>query len=239
MHFKNFIGIASLVFAGFNCVFASGIQGSEPVSGNNRLLFGPQIPQQKQQLLKSEKGKPVLYNSLGVGIPTNSSDLNNFMGTLTLGGNHISYRKWGVGISWRVGLGDILSNRDKAISSVSYQNAKDNGWFTGNPITQYLYSANFNLVLPITKKIPFYVGTGPTRVKVFEATRPVWLNPSDPDEFVLNEEKTGFKLNWGAGVFVPITSRVILNLGYDHLPQRVFVGIAISSPYNWEDIDLW
>ena len=92
MQFKNIIGIASLVFASFNCVFASGIEGIEAVSGNNRLLFGPQIAQQKQQLLKSEKGKPVLYNSLGVGIPTNSSDLNNFMGTLTLGGNHISYR---------------------------------------------------------------------------------------------------------------------------------------------------
>jgi len=29
----------------------------------------------------------------------------------------------------------------------------------------------------------------------------------------------------------------VLNLAYDYLPGTVFVGIAISGPFNYEDID--
>jgi hypothetical protein len=53
------------------------------------------------------------------------------------------------------------------------------------------------------------------------------------------DRKLEFKLNFGFGIFVPVFKRVVLNVGYDHRPQSVFVGIAISGPFNYEDLDMW
>ncbi len=181
------------------------------------------------QILAENKGKAVFYNSLGMGVLPSQQ--------LMIGGNHISYRKFGFGLSWRVGLQSILETREKNFSSVLYENAQKNGWFTGEVSKNYAYNGCLNFVIPITKKIPFYVGAGVTRIRQFDAIHP--LGDPTVTEWVVNENETKFDANFTAGVFVPLSSRIILNVGYDHLPQTVFVGICIASPYVWEDIDMW
>lgn len=182
-----------------------------------------------KQISAENKGKAVFYNSLGMGVLPSEH--------LMIGGNHISYRKFGFGLSWRVGLQSILETREKNFSSVLYENAQKNGWFTGEVSKNYVYNGCLNFVIPITKKIPFYAGAGFTRIRQFDAIHP--LGDPTVTEWIVNENETKFDLNFNAGVFVPLTSRVILNVGYDHLPQTVFVGICIASPYVWEDIDMW
>jgi opacity protein-like surface antigen len=185
---------------------------------------------QKNQLkMATDKGKAVNYNALGIGVFPSSE--------LMAGGNHVNYRRYGFGISWRVGVQAILDIRKMNISNISIDNAGKNSWLTGNHINQYAYSINFNYVKALTKKIPFYMGAGLTRIRTLSEVN-AYGNPLIK-EWIMNEKETGFALNFGAGVFLPITSRLILNVGYDYQPQTMFIGICIASPYNWEDIDLW
>jgi hypothetical protein len=182
-----------------------------------------------QQILKENKGKPILYNSFGMGVLPHQE--------LMFGGNHISFRKIGFGVSWRVGARSIIETREKNFSTVLFENAIKNKWFTGEVSTNYVYNACFNFVLPITKKIPVYFSAGVTRIRQFDAIHPL----GDPNitEWIVNENETKFDLNLNAGVFVPISGRFVLNVGYDHLPQTVFVGICITGPYVYEDLDMW
>ncbi len=182
-----------------------------------------------QHILKENKGKPILYNSLGMGVLPHKE--------LMIGGNHISFRKIGFGVSWRVGARSIIETREKNFSSVLFENAAKNKWFTGEISRNYVYNACLNFVLPITKKIPVYIGAGVTRIRQFDAIHP--LGDPNKTEWIVNENETKFEMNLNVGVFVPLTSRIILNVGYDHLPQTLFVGICIASPYVWEDIDMW
>jgi hypothetical protein len=182
-----------------------------------------------KKILEENKGKAVLYNSLGMGVLPHDA--------LMAGGNHVSYRKYGFGISWRVGVKSILDTREKLFSSVTFENASNNKWFTGEVSRNYVYNGCLNFVLPITKKIPFYVGAGVTRIRQFDAIHP--LGDPTATEWIVNEDETKFDLNLTAGVFVPISGRFLLNVGYDHLPQTVFVGICITGPYVYEDLDMW
>jgi hypothetical protein len=179
--------------------------------------------------LATNKGKAVNYNALGMGILPSTE--------LMVGGNHVNYRRHGFGISWRVGVQAILDVKKLNISGISLENAEKNNWLTGNTTTKYAYSINFNYVKSLTKKIPLYVGMGLTRIRQLDEVN-AYGNP-DAKEWILNDKKTRFDLNFTAGVFVPVTSRFILNFGYDHNPQTLFFGISIADPYNWEDIDMW
>ncbi len=180
------------------------------------------------QLPQEEKGKAVFYNSLGMGVLP--SDY------LMLGGNHISYRKIGFGVSWRLGLQNMLLNQ-QGFSMLDYDTARTNAWLTGKSKKTYSFGANFNVVIPITKKIPFYIGAGVVRQRQFnEALTPYSTNGP---EWILNTTETKFKFNFSGGVFIPIVNRLVLNIAYDYLPQTLFIGFAISSPYNYEDIDMW
>jgi hypothetical protein len=183
----------------------------------------------KEFKLATDKGKAVNYNALGMGILPSTE--------LMVGGNHVNYRRHGFGISWRVGVQAILDVKKLNISGISLENAEKNNWLTGSSTTNYAYSINFNYVKSLTKKIPLYVGMGLTRIRQFDEVN-AYGNP-ETKEWILNDKKTRFDLNFTAGVFVPVTSRFILNFGYDHNPQTLFLGISIASPYNWEDIDMW
>lgn len=181
-----------------------------------------------RQLPSAERGKAVLYNSLGMGVLP--SDY------LMLGGNHISYRKIGFGVSWRLGIQNILLNK-QGFSFMDYDTARANSWLTGNSKKTYSFGANFNVVIPITKKIPFYIGAGVVRQRQFaEVQTPFSTNGP---EWILNTTETKFKFNFSGGVFIPIVNRLVLNIAYDYLPQTLFIGFAISSPYNYEDLDMW
>jgi hypothetical protein len=177
----------------------------------------------------ADRGKPVKYNSLGMGAYPYEQ--------LMVGGNYINYRKFGYGVSWRVGINNILLSK-RGFSEIIYDTAAKKGFLTGKKDISYSFSANLNFAVALTKKIPLYFGLGIVEVRHHEEIQSPFKTPGET-EWQLNPHTTGFKLNFGAGVFIPLFNRVVLNLGYDHLPQTVFVGIAISSPYNYEDIDMW
>lgn len=175
--------------------------------------------------------KPVKYNAFGMGVFPYKE--------LMIGGNHISYKKIGFGLSWRISGRNLVENPGKA-SEVNYDTAAARGWFTGNVKNYYAYTGMFNFVIPVTKKWPVYAGIGATRFKSYKELQEVLPNQTlDEPTWLIDQKETWFKLNFTAGTFIPITNRIILNIAYDHLPQTVFVGIAISSVFNYEDIDMW
>ncbi|OYU95244.1 MAG: hypothetical protein CFE21_13155 [Bacteroidetes bacterium B1(2017)] len=176
-----------------------------------------------------EKGKPVIYNAFGMGVLPYQN--------LMIGGNHISYRKIGFGVSWRMGI-ENFNNTRKGFSGVDYDTASNKGWFTRKSKNYYSFAGTFNVVVPITQKIPFYLGVGVVRQRNFREIQTPFAQPGET-EWVFNPYDTKFKFNFTAGVFIPIVNQVVLNIAYDHLPQTIFVGIAISGPFNYEDLDMW
>ncbi len=181
--------------------------------------------------LNAQKLRKVKYNAFGAGVLPHEH--------LMVGGNHVTYKKQGFGLSWRVGVGNIINNPGTA-ADYPYDTAVAKGWLTGNTKTYFNYSACLNYVIPITKKWPVYFGAGITRRGLYAES--IELNPLGErlgPVWHIVERELGFKFNFTAGTFIPITNRIVLNIAYDHLPQTVFVGIAISHPFNYEDIDLW
>ncbi|MBC7382416.1 MAG: hypothetical protein H7296_05395 [Bacteroidia bacterium] len=180
-----------------------------------------------------EKGKPVRYNSFGMGL----MPLANKMA----GGNHISYRKYGFGLSWRFGIRNYEVSKsifqDNELS-LNYDTVQLQGWLTGSTNTTYSFSFTANFVFHLTKKIPLYIGAGVTRQRQYAEAQPPFFVPGKT-EWILNPNQIKFVPNFTAGIFIPLFSRIVLNIGYDYMPQTVFVGIAISGPYNYEDLDMW
>jgi len=196
-------------------------------------------------MASANKGKAIKYNAFGLGLIPAEFQLFgkvNLVGLvpsehLMAGGNHVSYRKTGFGISWRVGVQNIQINR-AGFGDLNIDTARANSWLTGKSKTTYSFGANANFVFAITKKIPAYIGVGTIRKRQFYEIQTPFANPGNT-EWQIDRNETKFVLNFGGGVFIPLASRVVLNLGYDYLPQMLFVGIAISGPFNYEDIDLW
>lgn len=179
--------------------------------------------------MATSKGKPVKYNGFGIGaIPSEH---------LMFGGNHISYRKFGFGISWRAGIRNYMINKE-GFGDVNIDTAIANGWLTGNFKSSYSYSGCLNFVIPITKKIPLYLGAGAVRHRIISEVSAPYFAPGQT-EWLLNTEKTQFEFTFNAGVFIPVYNRFVLNIGYDHLPQTFFLGFTIQDPFNYEDIDMW
>jgi hypothetical protein len=181
-----------------------------------------------QTAIGQDKPKPVKYNAFGMGVLPHEE--------LLAGGNHVSYRKVGFGLSWRVGIKNLQMNQ-VGYGTIPYDTALAKGYLTGQSKSAYSFGANLNFVIPITKKIPFYIGAGVIRHRVAAEVQPPWNSPGETF-YVINTSETVFKPNFTAGIFVPLfDSRVVVNLAYDHLPRGVFLGIAISGPFNYEDID--
>jgi len=178
----------------------------------------------------TDKGKPVIYNSLGVAMLNKDE--------IFAGGNHIAYRKHGFGISWRANIEGMYTGFTERRSELDVKSAYQNNWETGRRKSFYLFNVNANYVYPITKKIPVYGGIGLARNVVLAEFQPIFSN-NGKTEWLEDINYQKFKLNFGFGVFIPIYNRLILNVGYDHRPQTVFVGLAISGPFNYEDLDMW
>lgn len=178
----------------------------------------------------NQKGKPVRYNSLGAGVfPAEN---------LIIGGTHVAYRKRGFGLSWRIMPTLVFEGITRDEINLTIENAYLNNWQTGKRKEYYLYNVNLNYVIPITKKIPFYVGLGTAYKMVLSEFQPDY---NEPGNTVWLGERLNKKLylNVGCGIFIPVYNRLILNVGYDYRPQSVFVGVAISNPFNYEDTDMW
>lgn len=191
-------------------------------------------PEETGKKFKAAKGKPVMYNAFGAGLDLGTAGVwENKM----VGGNHVSYRKLGFGLSWRFGIKNYEEMK-KGISMVTYENAVIDSMLTSKYFNTYSYSIMADFVFKITKKIPIYIGAGVIRQRQFVEIYPPWKNPGET-EWTINPNEVKFVPNFTAGVFVPLFSRLVLNVGYDHVPQMVFVGLSISGPYNYQDIDMW
>ncbi len=191
------------------------------------------VSPRKEKRIKINKGKQVKYNCFGAAFDlTGNVPWNNKM----VGGNHVYYRRFGYGISWRLGIKNYEEAKDP-IGEILYENAAAQNLFTGKFHNTYSYSANFTFVTHITKKIPFYIGLGLTRQKQKVEIFKPW-NPAEK-EWIINPDEVKFLPNFTAGFMIPLYRRLIFNMGYDHMPQCVFVGLTICGPYNFEDIDMW
>lgn len=179
--------------------------------------------------LGQTRGKPVKYGAFGGHVYP--------QGDRMIGFNTLSYRRLGWGVSGKLGIQNILMNRD-GYSTITLENAKNNGWLTGKTKSAYGFSIGLNLGVALTKKIPIYGGLGIIRYReAVEVASPAF-NPGET-EYILNLDKIRFKPTFSAGAYVPLFSRVVLNIAYDTRPGLLFVGLAISDPFNYEDIDMW
>jgi hypothetical protein len=179
--------------------------------------------------LGQTKWKPVKYGAFGGHVYP--------QGDRMIGFNTLSYRLLGWGVSGKLGIQNILMNRD-GYSTITLENAKNNGWLTGKTKSAYGFSIGLNLGVALTKKIPIYGGAGIIRYReALEVAAPTF-NPGET-EYILNLDNIRFKPTFTAGIFVPLFSRAVLNIAYDTRPGLLFVGLAISDPFNYEDIDMW
>lgn len=223
---KHNFKLSQIIILFFFGLFFTCIQ---PVMAQNADNLGIKTKAKKQ---KAEKGKPVKYNCFGAAFDLAGPE--TFYNKM-VGGNHVYYRRFGYGLSWRLGIRNMQESINP-YNTIAFDTAAKNNWLTGKKNTTYSYSMNVNFVMHITKKIPLYLGLGVTRQKQSVEILPFTTGVV---EWTVNPNEVKFIPNFTAGVMIPIYQRLILNLGYDHMPQSVFVGLTICGPYNFEDIDMW
>lgn len=177
---------------------------------------------------KKDKPRAIKYNAFGVSDPSNQ---------IMIGGNHVSFRKMGFGLSWRAGAKFIDETYSKS-GDVAYTNISNDPSspyrFTGNKSLSYAYTIMPGFTFAVTKKIPIFLGAGIIRQRQLEE-----YGGLSGKGWSMNPNETKFNFNFTAQTFIPLGNTVVLNVGYDHLPQSIFIGIAISHKYNFIDIDEW
>jgi opacity protein-like surface antigen len=183
-----------------------------------------------QQEQKTHRTKAASYTSIGYHIPTGAKDI-------IIGGNTTVYRKFGTFIGYNVGIQNFLMPTNGERGEFAYDEVEKNGWtITGKTEQSVAFIFNGGLTVALAKRIPLYLGAGVTRYREFFE----YMDPADNvAKWNVNEHRTRLEINYTAGIFLPILRRLTLNVGYNHNPQTVFVGLAISSPTNFEDADDW
>jgi hypothetical protein len=191
-------------------------------------------PEKGNSTAKSEKVhklKPASYTALGYNIPLGDKDL-------VIGGTTTVYKKFGTFISYKVGIQNIMMPTKGERGEYFYDNVKQNGWtITGNTEQSVAWTFCGGLSVALAKKVPLYIGAGATRYREFFE----YLDPNDNNKpkWNVNPDRTRIEPNFCAGIFVPLFGRVIMNVGYEHNPQIVFVGLGIRGLYTFEDADEW
>lgn len=194
----------------------------------------PEQSQQNDQTNTKHRTKAVMYNTLGYAVQLNQPDL-------VVGGTSLVYKKFGTFLSYKVGIRNWLLPENGEKGDVTYQNVLDNSkssskWaFTGNEQRATTFMISGGLCIPITRRIPIYFGAGGSRFRTFFE----YNSPFDSTaKWNVNPEKTGFEINYTAGIMIPL-GRFLVNIGYDHNPQSIFIAIGISGKYVYEDVDEW
>jgi opacity protein-like surface antigen len=190
----------------------------------------PRSELQTQMQQKTNHTKAASYTSLGYQIPLGAKDI-------IVGGNTMVYRKFGTFIGYNVGIQNFLMPTKGERGEFKYANVEKNGWtITGNTEQSTAFIFNGGLTIALAKRLPLYLGAGVTRYREFFE----YIDPTDnKPKWNVNDDRTRMEINYTAGLFVPLFGRLVMNIGYNHNPQTVFVGLAISSPTNFEDADDW
>jgi hypothetical protein len=183
-----------------------------------------------QQSAKRDKTKAATYSSLGYNIPLGAKDI-------IVGGTTTVYRKFGTFIGYNVGIQNFLMPTNGERGDAAYSEVQKSGWtITGKTEQSAAFIFNGGLTVALAKRMPLYFGGGITRYREFFE----YVDPTDnKTKWNANEKRTRLEINYAAGIFVPLFSRMVLNVGYNSNPQTVFVGITISGKYNFEDADDW
>jgi hypothetical protein len=176
------------------------------------------------------KTKSASYSSLGYNHALNYKDI-------IIGGTSTVYKKFGTFINYKVGIQNFLLPTQGERGQFTYENASTNGSIiTGRTENSVAFSVGGGLTIAITKRMPLYFGAGAVRSRTFFEY--VDITDNKP-KWNMDERSGKIELNYTAGIFIPLWGRLVLNLAYDHKPQCVFLGLAISSPTNFEDADEW
>lgn len=175
------------------------------------------------------KPKPISYTALGYLAPLHMNDI-------VIGGTSSVYKRFGSFLSYKAGIKNWMMPEGTK-GDITYKNVKDNNWIiTSNTQKAVTFMLSGGLAFSIWKKMPIYIGVGATRYREFFE----YIDPFDGiAKWNVNTDKTGFQLNYTGGFMVPLFSRVILNVGYDHNPQSIFIGIGVRSKEAYDDIDEW
>ncbi len=176
------------------------------------------------------KTKAASYSSLGYNIPLGDKDI-------IIGGTTAVYKKFGTFIGYNVGIQNFMMPTQGERGDFTYKNVVENGWtVTGRTEQSTAFMFNGGLSIAVTRKMPVYFGAGVTRKREFFE----YIDPMDgKPKWNVNESRTRQEINYVAGAFIPLFGRLVLNAGYNHNPQTVFVGLCISGAYNFEDADEW
>lgn len=179
----------------------------------------------------SEKPKPINYNTIGYLMPFEMKDL-------VIGGTSAVYKRFGTFLSYKVGIRNWRMPDGEA-GDFTYDNVKRGNQLatlTGRSQKATTFMLSGGLVFCIWKKMPIYVGAGGTRYRVFFE----YLDQIDNKlKWNVNPYETKFYLNYSAGFIIPLFGRVIMNVGYDHNPQSLFIGLGIRGKAVYDDIDEW
>jgi opacity protein-like surface antigen len=199
----------------------------------NAQLFASNIPDdtyQVQDVQRKPKTKAASYTSLGYNFPTGAKDI-------IVGGNTMVYRKFGTFIGYNVGIQNFLMPTNGTKGDFKYDEVQKNGWtITGNTEQSTAFIFNGGMTVALARRIPFYFGAGVTKYREFFE----YIDPADnKPKWNVNDNRTRLEINYTAGIFFPIINRLTLNIGYNHNPQTIFVGLCISGQNNFEDADDW
>lgn len=182
-------------------------------------------------VIAKEKPKPIIYNAFGCTI-----DNDQYMA----GGNHIAFRKSGFALCWRMGIKNLTNpNSLEDVNDEQLAQLRLNNRLTGNVLTTYSYSVMPGYGFAIFKKVPLVLAAGVVRQKQYLEYLPMGGTTAQDYTWTTNREQVNFQFNASAQLFFPISNRIILNVGYDMLPQGIFCGITIGSVNNFIDIDEW
>ncbi|MES2780761.1 MAG: hypothetical protein V4651_12785 [Bacteroidota bacterium] len=187
--------------------------------------------QSTNQIRQTHKLKPASYSALGYNIPLGAKDI-------VIGGTTTVYKKFGFFVSYKVGIQNLMMPNHGERGDYFYDNVKQNGWpITGNTEQSTAWTFCGGLTVALAKKVPLYFGAGATRYREFFE----YLDPNDNNKpkWNINPNRTRIEPNFCAGIFIPLFGRVIMNVGYEHNPQVVFVGLGIRGLYIFEDADEW
>ena len=202
----------------------------------NAQTFGLQQQSKIQYSLKTRdddgfyKPKAISYNSIGYLAPLSANEL-------IIGGTSTVYKRFGSFLAYKWGLKNYSLPNGERGDIIQSNVISNGGVFTGRSQHAVTLMISTGISYAIWKKMPIYIGAGFTRYRYFAE----YLDPryAMAPRWTRDDEKTGFQLNYTAGFFLPLFSRVLLNVGYDHNPQSVFIGLGIRAKDAYKDIDEW